>query len=103
MDVDLALTLGRPCSIAPGLETFEVTGPDSAVRFVAGQTEGAKEEYSTGFLSPRAPITLPDEIKLLAGIPLELLLYECFPHSCLILRFHVNPSLQRTNAAQSAR
>ena len=50
VDTGLTLTLGRPCSIAPGLETFHVTGPDSAVRFVAGQVEDAKDEFTTGFL-----------------------------------------------------
>jgi len=71
VDVDLQFKLGPPSPIAPGLETFEVCGPSSAVRYVSGQVEPAKNEYSTGFLSPRAPVTLPDFIKIAAGIPLE--------------------------------
>jgi hypothetical protein len=93
--VDLDFTIGPPCDIAPGLETFEVTGPQTAVRFVKAQTESAGElrrrversrnsfrnsfrsapiqdEYTTGFLSPRTPITLPDHAKLAAGVPLEV-------------------------------
>ena len=61
----------------------------SAVRFVNGQTETGKQlqsrtgkeisvdEHMTGFLSPRSPVTLPDFIKIAAGIPLEACATPC--------------------------
>ena len=61
-DVDLQFKLGPPCAIAPGLETYEVCGPSAAVRYVNGQVEPEKNEYSTGFLSPRAPVAMPCQL-----------------------------------------
>ena len=91
VDVDLKFQVGPPSSIAPGLETFEVVGPQTAVRFIKGQTETGdqldrrqafegmrrpsqiisareidnplaepvktRDEYTTGFLSQRSPVS----------------------------------------------
>ena len=43
VDVDLKFQVGPPSSIAPGLETFEVVGPSTAVRFIKGQTETGEQ------------------------------------------------------------
>ena len=133
VDVDLKFQVGRPSSIAPGLETFEVVGPSTAVRFIKGQTETGEQldkrfegrrpsqitsarnfdnplaseedkkmqdEYTTGFLSPRSPVSkwLPAQLlvatnaqrpRLLAGwvtlLASHLLtqVMPCFPFAAL--------------------